>query len=236
MPDPNGIGYQNMNSGGAGNAHVFTDNFTRANSNDWGTNWIQQFSGSSDGSAYINHTIQGNAGRSTQVNAGAGDGNQIPVKLTWIPGAGGQLNQFIECTISATSVAGGGYDLLLCCPISWSNVGLKYYALVCSVGGTFKLQRWTNNPAATLQNPGVGAPTLSTFGGATWALGDTLRMEAVFSAATGFWTLTAKKNGVQAGSSFVDNVSGIAGMPIVHVDLANSGGTVDTTHISLGLL
>lgn len=224
--------YRNTLSGGAGNAKVFTDNFQRANANDWGGNWMQRFSGSSDGSAYSAFKIVGNAGRGYQINAGAGDGDAFPVPLMWIPNKGGQFSQFCEGTTSATSVASGGFNLHVCTPLAWANIGLFFFGIYCNVNGTHFLNRYQQNPAANLSAPSTQAVLVNL---GAWSLGDLLRIEAVFNSGTGFWTLTAKKNGVQTGT-FSDNNSGIAGMPSLHCGMANAGGTTDLSHFSAGLL
>ena len=221
--------------GGAGAvaATSFSDNFTRANANSWGPNWGQFFLISLSNSSSMGTLINGNLGRFLQNGIGTVASLNTPIPMIWLNTLTSPRNQFAQAVLSAVSTT-----------TSDAFVGIVGSILQATAGaasqGFYAIKRANATGLITIVKEvfsgtlatGFTETLISNLGGATSALGDTLRIEGRNSGGT--WTLTGLKNGVSQGSG-TDNQLQI-GAPIVACDCAVAAGTLDFSSFSSGLL
>jgi hypothetical protein len=154
-------------------ATIFTDNFTRANSTDLGTNWGEctEFAASLGFDISSNTAIPGDRTNDTSETE---DSQTYPD------------DQWAEATFAAVSSAGVGSGAGVMCRAAQGSVNTRYRLVGCASGyelGKFVAEAFTS---------------LSSGSGTTFAASDVIRLETVTSGANCAWTL--KKNGTTFAS------------------------------------
>jgi hypothetical protein len=221
--------YSSVGTLGPVQATSFSDNFTRANSNSWGPNYIQTPVSSNNGTAYVRPSIVSNRGRTTGVGT-AGNGLMIsmPISLVYVGAAA--ASQYAECTVPAVNGTQWVCLPMVCCsPNVLHNDGAAYGAYaIYMTNGDASLYRLTWIADVN------GGPSLTLMHAALWAFtaGDVARLEATISGST--WTLTAKRNGTTVYTTTDANVG--AGMPALITGSYTLGNWCELSSFNAGLL
>ncbi len=205
----------------------FTDNFTRANANNWGVHWgmFNTFCGNVGTNQVA--AINGNRGQIIQSGVGSMQCVLWPLQLSWM--TQGVFAHFSEITCSAVPATAAQLAPACVMSLNFSFIGGGYYGIQwVSNTGALAILRYVYSAST---GTGPTQTSLSALGGATATTGDVLRLTAQPQGG-GTWLLTAFKNGVSLGSA-TDTILA-QGMPGIFCGENATGSTYSLTEYAGG--